>query len=123
MSNDVKTALFLVGAFIGIVGLAIGFAMPYTVSSTTNYRNPVTGRYESVTTSATLYGHPAGYALAGVGSVMFIIGLIANSSSSSTPTERSFQGKVCGDCAFFSKEQCKLGVKLHNAMPCEDFTP
>jgi hypothetical protein len=65
-----------------------------------------------------------------VGAVFFVLGLaiyfIGKESDTTTQasyTQRTFQGKVCGNCHFFGKEDRIRQEKMFNAMPCEDFTP
>jgi len=62
-----------------------------------------------------------GFFLCVLGGVIYLIGEKSETVQAS-PT-RIFQGKVCGNCYFFGKKECKSQEKLFNAMPCEDFTP
>jgi len=106
-----------------VVGTFIGFAMPYDINSSYSWHNPISGKYETTTTSVTVYGHPIGWAIDGIGFLILLVSLMVQSDSSTSSTKRTFQGKVCGNCFFFGKEECKRKEKMFNAMPCEDFTP
>lgn len=123
MTEGERIALIVIGFFIMIVGLLIAFAMPYNINSSYTWYNPITERYETVTSTATVYGHPVGWAIDGIGFFMLLIGLMIHPNGSKPSIQRTFQGKVCGNCYFFGKEDCKRQEKLFNAMPCEDYTP
>jgi hypothetical protein len=123
MSEGERNGLIFLGFIIMILGLFIAFAVPYNINSSYSYYNPIDGRYETVTSTVTVYGHPIGFVLDGVGFFMLLIGFMIHPNGSTPSTQRAFQGKVCGNCHFFGKEECKRQEKLFNAMPCEDFTP
>ena len=99
--------------------------MPYDVNSSYTYYDPYSNRYRTETSTVTLYGNPSGWILDGIGFFMFFGGLMLHVNDPQQPqaTTRQFQGKVCGNCFFFGKEECKKQEKIFNAMPCEDFTP
>lgn len=71
------------------------------------------------------YGLSYGYGLSidVIGCLILFISLMMHFSGSAPPTHRTFKGKVCGDCYFFGREDCKRQEKLFNAMPCEEYTP
>jgi hypothetical protein len=123
MTEGERNALIVLGFFIMVIGLFIAFAMPYNIDSSYTWYNPITERYETLTSTVTVYGHPIGFVLDGVGFFMLLIGLMMHPDGSKPSTTRTFQGKVCGDCHFFGAEDCPRQEKLFNAMPCEDFTP
>ncbi len=123
MTEGERNALIALGFFLTVVGTYIAFAVPYDIDSSYSYYDPISGRYETVTSTVTVYGHPIGFVLDFVGFVMLLIGLLMHPNGSKPSTQRTFQGKVCGDCYFFGKEECSRQEKMFNAMPCEDFTP
>lgn len=123
MNESERITLIFLGFIIMVIGLLIAFAMPYNINSSYTYYNPITERYETVTSTVTIYGHPIGWAIDGIGFFMLLIGLMIHPNGSKPSTQRTFQGKVCGNCYFFGKEECKRQEKLFNAMPCEDYTP
>jgi len=117
-----RNALFVLGFIIMVIGFFIAFAMPYNINSSYTWYNPIAERYETITSTVTVYGHPIGWVFGGIGFFMLLIGLMMKPNGSKVPT-RMFYGKVCGNCWWFGKPECKRNEKLFNAMPCEDFTP
>jgi len=117
-----REALIIFGFILMGIGLFVAFAMPYNINSSYSYYDPFTQRYETVTSTVTVYGHPIGWVFDGIGFLILLIGLMMHPNHSA-PHRRTFQGKVCGDCHFFGKEDCPRNEKIYNAMPCEDFTP
>jgi len=118
-----RNALIALGFFIMVIGSLIALAMPYDINSSYTWYNPMSERYETVTSTVTVYGHPIGWVIDGIGFLMLLTGLMIHPNDSKPSAQRTFSGKVCGDCYFFGKEDCKRHEKLFNAMPCEDFTP
>lgn len=123
MTKDERTALIALAFLLMGAGTVIAFAMPYDINSSFSWHNPVTGKYETSTTTVTVYGHPIGWAIDGIGFLILLVGLMVQPNGSTSSTQRTFHGKVCGNCFFFGKEECKRKEKMFNAMPCEDFTP
>jgi hypothetical protein len=124
VTKDEKSGLIVIGIILMLIGLFVAFAVPYNIDSSYSYYDPFTNRYQTVTSTVTVYGHPVGWVLDGFGFFLFLGGLVAHPDGSQPATAtRQFQGKVCGNCFFFGKEQCKKQEKIFNAMPCEDFTP
>jgi hypothetical protein len=78
MNSDDKKVLIFFGLLICVAGMVVAFALPYQVTSSTQYHNPVMWRWETVTTTVTVYGHPIGFVLDGVGFLMFIGGLLVH---------------------------------------------
>lgn len=117
-----RDALIVLGFIIMVIGFFIAFAVPYNINSSYTWYNPITERYETITSTVTVYGHPIGWVFDGIGFFMLLIGLMMHPNSSK-PSTRTFQGKVCGNCYFFGKEDRIRQEKMFNAMPCEDFTP
>lgn len=120
--GSTRDALIIFGLILMGIGFFVAIAMPYNINSSYTYYDPFTHRYETVTSTITVYGHPLGWVMDGVGFFILLIGLLTHPSHSA-PYRRTFQGKVCGDCHFFGTEDCPRQEKLFNAMPCEDFTP
>ncbi len=123
MNSEERMMLIGAGVFLCIIGIFIAYAMPYDVESSYRYYNAYSRRYETITSTVTMYGHPAGWAFDGLGFLMILLGLIIQPNVSMLSTKRNFQGKVCGNCYLFGKGECKKQEKIFNAMPCEDFTP
>jgi hypothetical protein len=122
-TEDEKIALIILGFLIMVIGMVIAFTMPYNINSSYTYYNPFSKQYETVTSTVTVYGHPIGWVFDGIGFFMLLIGLMIHPNGSEPSTQRAFQGKVCGNCYFFGKEDCKRKEKMFNSMPCEDYTP
>lgn len=123
MNNDGRTLLIGAGIFLCIIGGFVVFTLPYDVESSHQYYNAYSHRYETITSTVTLYGHPAGWVFDGIGVLMILAGLMMYPNGSIQSTHRTFHGKVCGNCFMFGKEDCKRNEKMFNAMPCQDFTP
>jgi hypothetical protein len=123
MTEDERNALIVIGFFIMVIGLFVALAMPYDITSEYSWFNPISGRYETVRSKVTVYGHPMGWVLDGIGFFLLLIGLMIKPNGSAVSTTRAFYGKVCGNCHWFGKPECKRNEKIFNAMPCDDFTP
>jgi hypothetical protein len=122
--GSTRDVLIVLGLVLMGIGFFIAVAVPYNINSSYTYYDPLTYRYETITSTITVYGHPIGWALDGIGFLMLLVGLMIHpTGAKSSTTQRTFQGKVCGNCHFFGQEFCKRQEKLFNAMPCEDFTP
>jgi hypothetical protein len=65
------------GLIIMIVGMYVSFAMPYEITSSYTWYNPISSRYETSTSTVTIHGHPMGYLVDGFGFFLLLIGLIA----------------------------------------------
>lgn len=122
--GSARDGLIILGFILMVIGFFVAFAMPYNINSTYTYYDVFTNSYHTATSTITVYGHPFGWVLDGIGFFVLLMGLVThpNGSRAST-TQRTFQGRVCGDCHFFGKEDCPRQEKIFNAMPCEDFTP
>ena len=123
MNEDERNLLLGFSILMMIIGTFIGFALPYSMTSEYSYYDPFTNRYQTMTTTITVYGHPIGWVIDGVGFFIFLGALMIKPEDFIPSTQRTFQGKVCGNCYWFGKVECKRNEKLFNAMPCEDYTP
>jgi len=123
MNEGERNALLGFSIFLMFIGTIIAFALPYDITSEYTYYDPFTNRYETVTSTITVYGHPIGWVVDGIGFFIFLGALVIHPNGSKPSTQRTFQGKVCGNCYWFGKEECKRKEKMFGAMPCEDFTP
>jgi hypothetical protein len=122
--GSTRDDLIILGLVLMGIGLFVAVALPYPINSSYTYYNSFTYRYETVTSTITVYGHPIGWIPTGIGFFLLLIGLMTHPSGSKpSTTRRTFRGKVCGDCHFFGAEDCPRQEKMFNAMPCEDFTP
>jgi len=110
--------LIILGFFISVVGLFIGFCVPYTITQEIPMIDPYTGRHYTERYTITVYGHPSGFFLNGIGFLIILIGLFYK------PTEKTLpKPKVCGTCVWFGKPLCPRGEKIYSADPCESYTP
>ena len=118
MDSDQKNGLMILGILMCLVGLAVAVALPISYISSASVRNPLNGRYQTVTTTVTGYGHPAGYAVASVGFMFLLAGGLSRIDEITKSTSEML---TCGKCGAFGTEHCVLKVQSSNALVCEKF--
>jgi hypothetical protein len=111
--GSIGDTIFVGGLFVIILGVLIGLALPYSFDASRWMYNPDTHEYEIFHQTETVYGHPIGWGIGGMGFVMLLFGYMMH----------FFHGKVCGDCCFFGSESCSRQERMFEAVPCGSFMP
>jgi len=71
-AEKTHTMLLALSFTLMIAGLLISFCLPYPIYSETEYYNPITKRYETISSTVIVYGHPFGFVLDGIGFILLL---------------------------------------------------